>query len=126
MTRGVRLLIVLAVILFLAAVPALVGTYKTTLASQMLIFAVLAMSIDLLAGFAGRVSLCHGAIFGVATYVVLYDATVGGGSIWVAVLLGIAAATLTAVIFAILAIRTSGVYFLLLTLAFRPSGLLGR
>lgn len=117
MADRTRLLIAIAVLLLLAAVPALVGTYKTTLASQMLIFAVLAMSIDLLAGFAGRVSLCHGAIFGVATYVVLYDATVAGGPIWLAIVLGIAAATLTAVVFAILAIRTSGVYFLLLTLA---------
>lgn len=117
MLRKAHPLIAIAILILLAAVPVLVGTYKTTLASQMLIFAVLAMSIDLLAGFAGRVSLCHGAIFGVATYVVLYYATVAGGSVWMAVLLGVAAAVLTAVIFAILAIRTSGVYFLLLTLA---------
>ena len=32
----------------------------------------LAMSVDILAGFAGRTSLGHGAIFGVSTYVVLY------------------------------------------------------
>lgn len=117
MITRARPLIAIAILVLLAAVPALAGTYKTTLASQMLIFAVLAMSIDLLAGFAGRVSLCHGAIFGVATYVVLYYAAVAGGPLWLAVILGLAAATATAVIFAILAIRTSGVYFLLLTLA---------
>ena len=101
----------------LACVPALLPGYNTTLVTEMLIFAALAMSIDVLAGYAGRTPLCHGAIFGVATYVVLYYASVEGGNVWVGVLLGIAAGTLTAMVFALLAIRTSGVYFLLLTLA---------
>lgn len=106
-----------ALAILLLAVPALLPGYNTTLVTEMLIFAALAMSIDILAGYAGRTPLCHGAIFGVATYVVLYYATVGGGNVWVGVALGIAAGTLTAVVFALLAIRTSGVYFLLLTLA---------
>src|SRR5262249_14873986 len=75
------------------------------------------MSIDLLAGFAGRTSLCHGAIFGAAAYVVLYWTTSLGNPLWSGLLLGVVAATLLAAIFAVLAIRTSGVYFLLLTLA---------
>lgn len=101
----------------MAFVPALLPGYNTTLVTEMLIFATLAMSIDILAGYAGRTPLCHGAIFGVATYVVLYYASAAGGNVWVGVLLGVAAGTLTAVVFALLAIRTSGVYFLLLTLA---------
>jgi branched-chain amino acid transport system permease protein len=100
-----------------SAVPFLFPGYPTTIATEVLIFATLAMSIDILAGFAGRTPLCHGAIFGVSTYVVLYYVTVAGGSPWVGVALGVAAATLTAMIFALLAVRTSGVYFLLLTLA---------
>ncbi len=101
----------------LTAVPFVLPGYNTTLVTEMLIFAALAMSIDLLAGYAGRTPLCHGAIFGVATYVVLYYATAAGGNVWAGVALGVAAGTLTAAIFALLAIRTSGVYFLLLTLA---------
>jgi branched-chain amino acid transport system permease protein len=112
-----HLLGALAGVALLAAVPTLLPGYHTSLATEILIFAVLAMSIDILAGYAGRTPLCHGAIFGVATYVVLYYVTVEQGDPWVGVLLGIAAATLTAVVFALLAIRTSGVYFLLLTLA---------
>ncbi len=100
-----------------ALVPFVLPGYNTSLVTQMLIFATLAMSIDILAGFAGRTPLCHGAIFGVATYVVLYYANTSGGSVWVGVLLGVLAATATAMIFGLLAIRTSGVYFLLLTLA---------
>ena len=46
------------------------------------------MSIDILAGFAGRTSLGHGAIFGVATYVVLWWVSVPGGSVWLAMPLG--------------------------------------
>src|SRR5229473_3064491 len=101
----------------LLSVPLVLPGYKTSLATEMLIFAALAMSIDILAGYAGRTSLGHGALFGVAAYVVLYHVTVAGGDPWVAALLGIAAATVAATIFAVLAIRTSGVYFLLITLA---------
>ena len=78
----------------------------------------LAMSIDILAGFAGRTSLGHGAIFGVSGYVVVYaTAQAGLAARASAFALGVFAATLVAVIFALLAVRTSGVYFLLLTLA---------
>ena len=117
MTPSRRLGFALAGLALLATVPTLLPGYHTSLATEMLIFAVLAMSIDILAGYVGRTPLCHGALFGVATYVVLYYVTVEQGSPWVAVLLGVIAATLTAIVFALLAIRTSGVYFLLLTLA---------
>jgi branched-chain amino acid transport system permease protein len=101
----------------LALVPTLFPGYRTSLATEMLIFAALAMSIDILAGYAGRTPLCHGALFGVSTYVVLYYVTVVQGSPWVGIALGALAATCVAALFALLAIRTSGVYFLLLTLA---------
>jgi branched-chain amino acid transport system permease protein len=112
-----KALVALVLLALLAIVPFAAPGYPTTIATEVLIFATLAMSIDLLAGFAGRTPLCHGAIFGVSTYVVLYYATVANGNLWVGVALGVAAATLTAMIFALLAVRTSGVYFLLLTLA---------
>jgi len=101
----------------LCAVPFVAPGYKTSLATEMLIFAVLAMSIDVLAGYAGRTSLGHGAIFGIGAYVVLYHVTVTGGRPWAGAALGLLAATAAAVVFALLAIRTSGVYFLLITLA---------
>lgn len=101
----------------LALLPFAISGYQTSLATQMLIFAALAMSIDILAGYAGRTPLGHGAIFGVATYVLLYYVTTAGGSLLGGIALGILAAVGTAVVFGALAIRTSGVYFLLLTLA---------
>jgi branched-chain amino acid transport system permease protein len=59
------------VILSAVALPLGLSTYQTGLATEVLIFGILAMSIDILAGFAGRTSLGHGAIFGVSTYVVV-------------------------------------------------------
>jgi branched-chain amino acid transport system permease protein len=105
------------VVLLLVLVPVLFPGYHTSLATLTLIYALLAMSVDVLAGFAGRTPLCHGAIFGAATYVVMYYVTSAGGNPWVGVALGIGAAVLVSLVFALLAVRTTGVYFLLLTLA---------
>ncbi len=114
---GRSLLIVIAVLALAAVLPFALSNYQVGLATEMLIFGVLAMSIDILAGFAGRTSLGHGAIFGVSGYVVVYASAQAGLSPAIAFVLGVIAATLVAVIFATIAVRTSGVYFLLLTLA---------
>jgi branched-chain amino acid transport system permease protein len=116
-TEAVRSAVAIAVVSAAAALPFVLTPYQTGLASQILIFGLLAGSIDLLAGFAGRTSLAHGAIFGVAAYVVIYAIEQAGAALPLAVALGIAAATALAAVFALLAVRTSGVYFLLLTLA---------
>ena len=110
-------ILVPAALLVLAVLPFILPTYQVSVATQILIFAVLAMSIDVLAGYAGRTSLCHGAIFGVSTYVVLYGSTVAGLPVLASMVVGVLAATVLAAVFGVLAVRTSGVYFLLLTLA---------
>jgi branched-chain amino acid transport system permease protein len=110
-------ILVPAALLALAVLPFILPTYQVSVATQILIFAVLAMSIDVLAGYAGRTSLCHGAIFGVSTYVVLYGSTVAGLPVLASMVFGVLAATVLAAVFGVLAVRTSGVYFLLLTLA---------
>ena len=114
---GRAALIAAAVVIVAALLPMVLSSYQVGLATEILIFGILAMSIDILAGFAGRTSLGHGAIFGVSTYVVVYLTAQSGMSPWVALLLGVVAATAVASVFALLAVRTSGVYFLLLTLA---------
>jgi branched-chain amino acid transport system permease protein len=105
------------VIAALASLPFALSNYQLGLATQILIYAVLAMSIDVLAGFAGRTPLCHGAIFGTSTYFVIYGVNSMGLDLPVALLMGVGAATVLAAVFAVLAVRVSGVYFLLLTLA---------
>jgi branched-chain amino acid transport system permease protein len=114
---GRAALIAILVIAAAAASPLVLSNYQVGLATEVLIFGMLAMSIDILAGFAGRTSLGHGAIFGVSTYVVVYATAHAGWSPAPAFALGVVAATVVAAIFALLAVRTSGVYFLLLTLA---------
>jgi branched-chain amino acid transport system permease protein len=114
---GRAALIAAAVVIVAACLPLVLSNYQVGLATEVLIFGVLAMSIDILAGFAGRTSLGHGAIFGVSTYVVVYCMAQAGMSPTVAFALGVLAATCVAAVFALLAVRTSGVYFLLLTLA---------
>jgi branched-chain amino acid transport system permease protein len=101
----------------LASLPFVLPSYQLGLATQILIYAILAMSIDILAGFAGRTPLCHGAIFGTSTYFVIYAVNTWGLPLPAALGLGIVAATILAAVFALLAVRVSGVYFLLLTLA---------
>jgi branched-chain amino acid transport system permease protein len=114
---GRAVVAVIIVLALAAALPLVLSNYQTGLATEMLIFGMLAMSIDILAGFAGRTSLGHGAIFGVSAYVVVYASAQAGLPPALAFVLGMIAATLVAAVFALLAVRTSGVYFLLLTLA---------
>ncbi len=114
--RRVLALVAVALVL-LACIPVVLPRYQVGLATEMLIYGVLAMSIDILAGFAGRTSLAHGAIFGVSAYVVVYSVSALGLPTWLGVVLGVVAATLAAAVFALVAVRTAGVYFLLLTLA---------
>jgi branched-chain amino acid transport system permease protein len=117
MTQSTRTLVIGAIAVVIAALlPLFLSNYQIGLATEVLIFGILAMSIDILAGFAGRTSLGHGAIFGVSTYVVIYMVSLETSPV-MALGLGILAATCVAAVFALLAVRTSGVYFLLLTLA---------
>lgn len=110
--------VVVALAAFAAVIaPLFLPTYYVSVATEILIFAVLAMAVDILAGFTGRTPLCHGAIFGTSTYVVIYTVTVAGLPLPLAIVLGTLAATALAALFGLLAVRTSGVYFLLLTLA---------
>ncbi len=100
-----------------AAIPLIIPGYYVNLLTEVSIYAILAMTIDLLAGYAGRTPLGHGALFGVGAYFAGYTVAVRQSGVLEAALLGIGAAMAVSVLFAVLAIRTSGVSFLLLTLA---------
>lgn len=117
LTLALRFTFVGLLALFLLAVPHIFGDYPKTLATEILIYGLFAVSIDILAGFAGRTSLGHGAIAGTAGYVVAYYVATLNGDPWFAMVLGLLAAVLASAVFGILAVRTAGVYFLLLTLA---------
>lgn len=99
------------------SLPYWVPPVYVNLASEILIFGLLAMSIDLLIGYTGLVPLGHAAIFGVAAYVVAYLNARMGLPHTVAVPAGIFGALWVSLIFGLLAVRTSALYFMLITLA---------
>lgn len=117
MRANLRIGLWLVMALFLIAAPLLLPTYPKILLTEILIYGLFAASIDLLAGMVGRTSLGHGAVFGTAAYVVAWCQLSAGMDIWLASGVGIVGASLLALLFGVLAVRTTGVYFLLLTLA---------
>ena len=104
-------------ILVLLLLPHFLSTYYLGLVIQMMIFALFAMSLDLLIGYTGMASLGHAAYFGVAAYATGLLALKLGWSVWLALPAGLLIAALTATLFGFLALRTRGSYFLMITLA---------
>jgi branched-chain amino acid transport system permease protein len=96
--------------------PAL-SAYPLTLLTQAAIIAILAMSLDVLLGYTGLPSLGHAAYFGIAAYAVGILTTEYQCSFLTCLVSGVALAALTAAVFGLLAIRASGTYFLMITLA---------
>jgi branched-chain amino acid transport system permease protein len=101
----------------LAAVAPLLPSFPLTLLTQALIFAIVAMSLDLLLGYTGLPSLGHAAYFGVAAYTVGILTVRYEVGFAAAVAAGVGAAAATAAVFGLLAIRAAGTYFLMITLA---------
>ena len=113
-----RPVLVVAVVIVLASVLApLLPSYPLTLLTQVVIVAILAMSLDVLLGYAGLASLGHAGYFGVAAYAVAILSTEYRRGFIVCLLAGVALATLAAAVFGLLAIRATGTYFLMITLA---------
>jgi len=109
----------LAALVLAAIVPSLfAGPYALGLITETLIFAVAAMSLDLLMGYGGLVSFGHAAYFGLGAYGTVLIAVKLGFSAWVSALCGIAISTAAAGAIGYFCVRMTGVAFLMLTLAF--------
>lgn len=106
----------LAVVLLLAA-PAFLSSYWVGLVTQALIFAILAMSLDLLLGYTGLPSLGHAGVFGVAAYMVAVLSTGSGAGFWTCAVSGVVAGTLLSGVLGLLVSHVRDVYFLMITLA---------
>lgn len=102
----------------LALVPLVLSRYVTTTLTEILIFGIFAMSLDLLVGYAGLVSLGHAASFGIAAYAVGLLSIHAGTSLVLTLPAGLAAGAAAALLIGVFALRAAGVYFLMLTLAF--------
>ena len=104
-------------ILLLATLPLWVGNaYYINIASQILLYAVLALALNILVGYGGLVSLGHAGLFAMAGYAAALLLEAGWGHL-VADLAGLVVVVLSAAVFGVLALRATGIGFLMITLA---------
>jgi len=87
--------------------------------SRILLMAIFAGSLNLLVGYTGLVSLGHAAFFGIAGYLLaLYSPPAQAAGFWSSLALSVCGAALCALIIGVLVLRTSGIFFIMATLAF--------
>jgi len=112
--------LVLALGLVALAVFPFVGTdFYAQMVARMMILAIFAMSLDLLQGVTGLVSLGHAAFFGLAGYVLAFVTPAGEPvSLWWALPAAVAASGLAALVIGFFVVRTHGIYFIMVTMAF--------
>lgn len=106
------------VVLGLLILPMILSPYGLSLLTQVLIFGLFAMSLDLLMGYTGLISFNHATFFGVGAYTAAILASYGYNNFWLSLALGILIPVLLALLLGLLVLRSSGPYFLMITLAF--------
>ena len=116
MKRAIAVFVLLAV--FPLVMQAMDGLFYVSLASRILIYAIAATSLNLVLGYGGMVSFGHAAFFGAGAFVVGIMAVEGVRSAWIAWPTAIAVAALAALVIGAMSLRTRGVYFIMITLAF--------
>jgi branched-chain amino acid transport system permease protein len=98
--------------------PILGGSYLLLIGERVMIFAIAALSLELLIGVGGLVSFGHAAFLGVGAYAAGILASHSLGTLSLALPAAIAASALFALATGAIAVRTRGVYFIMITLAF--------
>ena len=110
------------VLLALIALPFVANSFGEAfyiaLATRILIFALAATSLNLILGFGGMVSFGHAAFLGVGAYTVVILSQMGVVDAWVAWPTAMVVAGLFALLIGAVSLRTQGVYFIMITLAF--------
>jgi branched-chain amino acid transport system permease protein len=93
--------------------------FGLSLATSILVLSIFTMSLDLLLGYAGLPSFGHAAFLGLGAYgTAIFSVRLGMSNLGVSLLVAIVLASVGSIVLGLLALRTSGVYFLMLTLAF--------
>ena len=115
-----RITLVLALIglAALALLPQFADRYYIQLFTRIMVMAIFAMSLGLLVSGAGLVSFGHAAFFGLGAFVVALLSPKEATSVWLALPAALACTAAAALIVGALAVRTAGIYFIMLTLAF--------
>ena len=103
--------------MLLLARPSFLRSYWVGLLTQMVIFAILAMSLDILLGYTGLPSLGHAGVFGVAAYAVAVMSTTYHAGFWACVAGGILGGTVLSACLGLLVSHVRNTYFLMITLA---------
>ena len=112
-----RSLAIAVALLALVAVPYVVNeVYYVNIASQILLYAIFALGLSVLVGYAGLVSLGHAGLFGVASYAVAFLLADGHGHL-VAILAALVLSLVATAGFAALSLRATGISFIMITLA---------
>ena len=118
----VRNVVVAGLLIILAALPLysqLTGNvFLLTLFTRIIILAIAAVSLNLIMGFGGMVSFGHAAYIGIGAYAVGILAHEGINSAFIQWPLAVVACALFALVTGALSLRTRGVYFIMITLAF--------
>jgi branched-chain amino acid transport system permease protein len=112
----IGIFLVLAVIPLVALVTG--GGYLVSLGARVMIFAVAAVALDLLLGYGGLISFGHAAFIGLGAYAVGILAAHGITDALIALPAALAISALYAFLTGIVCLRTTGVYFIMITLAF--------
>ncbi len=116
--RSVQLLMGLGLIALLAF-PFVGQDFYIQMVTRMMILAIFAMSLDLLQGITGLVSLGHAAYFGFAGYVLAFLSPADAPASWFITLpLAILTSALLALLIGFFVVRTQGIYFIMVTMAF--------
>src|SRR5258707_7377960 len=120
-SQGIKVLAVAAALAAIAIVVPTTIAFIILLTTRAWASSILVMSVDVLLGYTGLPSLGQAAYLGVGAYLTAILATryqFGlGYDFWLVVVLGILFAAALAAVFGLLAIRATGVYFLMITLA---------
>jgi len=102
----------------LVAAPLFLDQFLREMVTEVLIFGIFAMSLDLLIGYTGLVSFGHAMFFGLGAYATVLVAARLGFSPWLGILLGPVLAGAVAAAVGYFCVRASGIAFLMLTMAF--------
>ena len=116
--RSIKLVLGMGLVALLAF--PFVGTpFYTEMVTRMMIMAIFAMSLDLLQGVTGLVSLGHAAYFGLAGYVLAFlMPQTEAVSLWWTLPVAVLASGLAALVIGFFVVRTHGIYFIMVTMAF--------
>ncbi len=116
--RSVQVLLVFGAVA-LAAFPFAGSDFYVQMVTRMMIMAIFAMSLDLLQGVTGLVSLGHAAYFGLAGYALAFLTPQGEAvSLWWTLPVAVLASALAALVIGFFVVRTHGIYFIMVTMAF--------